>query len=58
MSVASIQAFVARVADDAALRDKLHAAAGVHDIVALASEHGQAIDKTVSCPGSTAGAMP
>ena len=47
MSVASIQAFVARVADDVALRDKLHAAAGVDDIVALASEHGHAIDKTV-----------
>ena len=47
MSVASIKAFVARVADDAALRDKLHAAAGVDDIVAIASEHGHAIDKTV-----------
>ena len=47
MSVASIQAFVARVAGDAALRDKLHAAAGVDDIVAMAAEHGHAIDKTV-----------
>jgi len=47
MSVASIKAFVARVADDAALRDKLHAAAGVDDIVTIASEHGHAIDKTV-----------
>lgn len=47
MSVASIQAFVARVAGDASLRDKLHAAAGVDDIVAMAAEHGHAIDKTV-----------
>ncbi len=47
MSVASIQAFVARVAGDATLRDKLHAAAGVDDIVAMAAEHGHAIDKTV-----------
>ena len=31
----------------AALRDKLHAAAGVDDIVAIAAEHGHAIDKTV-----------
>ena len=47
MSVASIQAFVARVAGDAALHDKLHAAAGVDDIVTMAAEHGHAIDKTV-----------
>jgi len=47
MSVASIQAFVARVAGDAALRDKLHAAAGVDDIVAIAADHGHDLDKTV-----------
>ena len=47
MSIASIQAFVASVADDTALRDKLQAAAGVDDIVAIASEHGHTIDKTV-----------
>jgi predicted ribosomally synthesized peptide with nif11-like leader len=47
MSIASIQAFVASVADDTALRDKLQAAAGVDDIVAIASEHGHVIDKTV-----------
>ena len=38
---------MASVADDTALRDKLHAAAGVDDIVTIASEHGHSIDKTV-----------
>jgi predicted ribosomally synthesized peptide with nif11-like leader len=47
MSVASIQAFVVCVAGDAALRDKLHAAAGVDDIVAIAADHGHDLDKTV-----------
>ncbi len=47
MSLASIRSFVSRVAGDASLRDKLHAAAGVDDIVAIAAAHGHAIDKTV-----------
>ncbi|MEB3202684.1 MAG: Nif11-like leader peptide family RiPP precursor [Synechococcus sp.] len=47
MSLASIRSFVSRVAGDSALRDKLHAAAGVDDIVAIAAAHGHAIDKTV-----------
>ena len=47
MSLASIKSFVSRVAGDGALRDKLHAAAGVDDIVAIAAAHGHEIDKTV-----------
>ncbi|MCT0227822.1 Nif11-like leader peptide family natural product precursor [Synechococcus sp. CS-1331] len=47
MSLASIKSFVSRVAGDGTLRDKLHAAAGVDDIVAIAAAHGHEIDKAV-----------
>ena len=47
MSVASLQAFCSKVAADDALRSKVHAAAGVDDIVEIASAHGHALDKTV-----------
>ena len=47
MSVASIQAFVSKIAGDEALRSKVHAAAGVDDIVSIAEAHGHVLDKTV-----------
>ena len=45
MSVADLQAFLSKVAGDESLRSKLQAAAGVDDIVTLASEHGHSVDK-------------
>ena len=45
MSIASLKSFLARVSEEPALRDKLHAAAGVDDIVALAADHGHSLDK-------------
>ena len=45
MSVADLQAFLSKVAGDASLRTKMQAAAGVDDIVTLASEHGHSVDK-------------
>jgi predicted ribosomally synthesized peptide with nif11-like leader len=47
MSVASLEAFCARVASDDALHSQVHAAAGVDDIVAIAAAHGHDVDKTV-----------
>ncbi len=47
MSVASLQAFCSKVAADDVLRSKVHAAAGVDDIVEIASAHGHVLDKTV-----------
>jgi len=47
MSVASLEAFCARVAADEDLRDRVHAATGVDDIVAIAAAHGHDLDKTV-----------
>jgi predicted ribosomally synthesized peptide with nif11-like leader len=47
MSVSSLEAFCARIAADADLRQKLDGAAGVDDIVAIAAAHGHAVDKTV-----------
>lgn len=47
MSVASLEAFCARVAADDDLRSQVHAATGVDDLVAIAAAHGHAVDKTV-----------
>lgn len=47
MSVSSLEAFCARIASDADLRQKLDGAAGVDDIVAIAAAHGHDVDKTV-----------
>ena len=47
MSIASLEAFCARIAADADLRGQVHAAAGVDDIVAIAAAHGHDVDKTV-----------
>ena len=47
MSVASLEAFCARVAADAGLHRQVHAATGVDDLVATAAAHGHDVDKTV-----------
>lgn len=47
MSIASLEAFCARVAADDILHSQVHAAAGVDDIVAIAAAHGHDVDKTV-----------
>ena len=45
MSVADLNAFLSKVKNDEALRQKLHASFGLDDIVALAADHGHALDK-------------
>lgn len=45
MSVADLKAFLAKVEDDEGLRQKLHAASGMDDIVDLAAAHGHSVDK-------------
>lgn len=45
VSLAALQTFLAKVSNDEALRDKLHAAAGFDDVVALAADHGHSLDK-------------
>ena len=45
MSVADLQAFLGKVAEDEALRDQLHAATGMNGVINLAAEHGHNIDK-------------
>jgi len=47
MSLSALRAFAASVSKDSQLRDKLHAATGVDDVVSLASAHGHDVDKTV-----------
>ncbi|MEB3168088.1 MAG: Nif11-like leader peptide family natural product precursor [Synechococcaceae cyanobacterium] len=45
MSVADLNAFLSKVKNDEALRQKLHAASGMDDIVDLAAAHGHSVDK-------------
>jgi predicted ribosomally synthesized peptide with nif11-like leader len=45
VSVADLKAFLAKVDSDADLRQKLHAATGMDDIVDLAAAHGHSVDK-------------
>ena len=45
MSVADLKAFLSKVESDEALRQKLHAASGMDDIVDLAAAHGHNVDK-------------
>ena len=45
MSVADLKAFLAKVETDEDLRQKLHAASGMDDIVDLAAAHGHSVDK-------------
>ena len=47
MSLSALRAFAASVSNDSQLRDKLHAATGVDDVVTIAADHGHAVDKTV-----------
>jgi predicted ribosomally synthesized peptide with nif11-like leader len=47
MSVASLEAFCARIASDEVLHSQVQAAAGIDDIVAIAAAHGHSVDKTV-----------
>lgn len=45
VSVADLKAFISKVKTDEALRQKLHAATGMNDIVDLAAAHGHSVDK-------------
>jgi predicted ribosomally synthesized peptide with nif11-like leader len=45
VSVADLKAFLSKVEGDEALRQKLHAATGMDDIVDLAAAHGHSVDK-------------
>ncbi|MEI7665038.1 MAG: Nif11-like leader peptide family natural product precursor [Synechococcaceae cyanobacterium ELA263] len=45
MSLPALQAFVSSAATDEQLRQKLHAATGLDDVVDLASSHGHTISK-------------
>jgi predicted ribosomally synthesized peptide with nif11-like leader len=45
VSLSALQAFVSRAAADEQLRQKLHAAAGLDDVVDLASSHGHDFSK-------------
>jgi predicted ribosomally synthesized peptide with nif11-like leader len=47
MSLSALRAFAASVSNDSQLRDKLHAATGVDDVVMLAAAHGHSVDKTL-----------
>ncbi len=45
MSVADLKAFLSKVNADEGLRQKLHAATGMDDVVDLAASHGHSVDK-------------
>ena len=45
MSVSDLQAFLGKVAKDEALRDRLHAATGLDEVISLAGLHGHSVDK-------------
>ena len=45
MSLSALQAFVSSVSADGQLRQRLHAAAGLDDVVELASSHGHDFSK-------------
>lgn len=45
MSVANLKAFLEKAQSDEDLRQKLHAATGMDDIVDLAAAHGHSVDK-------------
>ncbi len=47
MSLSALRAFVASVSNDSQLRDKLHAATGLDDVVSIAAAHGHNVDKSV-----------
>ncbi len=45
VSAADLHAFLAKVGNDESLRSKIHAAAGVNDILDLAASHGFSLHK-------------
>jgi len=47
MSLSALRSFAASVSADGQLRDKLHAATGVDDVLSIAASHGHSLDKTV-----------
>ena len=47
MSLSALRAFAASVTADDQLRNKLHAATGLDDVVTIAASHGHTVDKTV-----------
>lgn len=47
MSLSALRAFASSVTADPQLRDKLHAATGLDDVVSIAASHGHALDKTM-----------
>jgi hypothetical protein len=47
MSLSALRSFAASVSADGQLRDKLHAAAGVDDVLSIAASHGHTLDKMV-----------
>jgi predicted ribosomally synthesized peptide with nif11-like leader len=47
MSLSALHSFAASVSADGQLRDKLHAATGVDDVLTIAAAHGYSLDKTV-----------
>ena len=47
MSLTSLQAFATAVSTDEALHSKVHAAAGVDDLLTIAEAHGHSFDKAV-----------
>ena len=47
MSLSALRAFASSVTADPQLREKLHAATGLDDVVSLAESHGHSLNKTV-----------
>ena len=47
MSLSALRSFAASVSADGQLRDKLHAAAGVDDVLTIAAAHGHSLDNTL-----------
>ncbi|MEB3275856.1 MAG: Nif11-like leader peptide family natural product precursor [Cyanobacteriota bacterium] len=47
MSLSALRAFASSVTADDQLREKLHAATGLDDVVTIAAAHGHSVDKTV-----------
>ena len=46
MTLAALRSFTARLSADPALREKVHAAKGLDEVVAIAAEQGDTITKT------------
>jgi len=57
VSVADLKAFLSKVEDDEDLRQKLHAASGMDDIVDLAAAHGHSVDHELKAINSWGDAL-